>query len=190
MASMRERMLAGEPYRADDPELRDQTARAQAILRRLEQIPAEDHSARLAVLRELLGRVGDGVSVRPGFRCDYGTQISLGAGTFVNFDCVMLDVAPVEVGPGCQLAARVQLVTATHPVDPVARREGWEHGRPITLGENVWLGAGVIVLPGVTIGADTVVGAGAVVTRDLPRGVVADGVPARVRRPVEAGERA
>jgi maltose O-acetyltransferase len=100
---------------------------------------------------------------------------------------VMLDVAPIAIGSACQLASRVQLVTATHPIDPEPRRSGWEYAEPITLGDNVWLGAGVIVGPGVTIGDDTVVGAGAVVTRDLPAGVVASGVPAKVQR--EIGDR-
>src|SRR5581483_1565942 len=118
---------------------------------------------------------------------DYGAHISIGAGTFVNYDCIMLDVMPIRIGSACQLATRVQLLTATHPVAPEPRRLGWEYGAPITIGDNVWLGGGVIVCPGVTIGDDTVVGAGSVVTRDLPAGVVAFGAPARVHR--EIGER-
>jgi maltose O-acetyltransferase len=102
----------------------------------------------------------------------------------VNYDCVMLDVAPIRIGAACQLATRVQLLTATHPVDPEPRRIGWESAEPITIGDNVWLGGGAIVCPGVTIGDDTVVGAGAVVTRDLPAGVVAAGVPARALREI------
>lgn len=186
---MRERMLRGELYRADDPELRAARARAQALLRRLEAVPGEDEDARRAVLVELLGDVGAGVVVNPGFRCDYGAHITIGAGTFVNYDCVMLDVAPIAIGAACQIATRVQLLTASHPVDPAARRAGWESARPITLEDDVWLGGGVIVGPGVTIGAGTVVGAGAVVTRDLPAGVVAHGVPARVSRAIGAQDR-
>ena len=136
---------------------------------------------------ELLGEVGEGVVVRPPFYCDYGSHISIGARTFVNYDCVLLDVAPIRIGAACQLATRVQLLTATHPVDPEPRRLGWESAAPIELGDNVWLGGGAVVCPGVSIGEDTVVGAGAVVTRDLPAGVVATGVPARVVR--EIGER-
>jgi maltose O-acetyltransferase len=120
-------------------------------------------------------------------RCEYGTRISIGAGTFVNFDCVMLDVAPITIGTACQVATRVQLLTATHPIDPEPRRFRWESGEPIVIGDNVWLGGGVIVCPNVTIGDDTVVGAGAVVTRDLPAGVIAAGIPARVIR--EIGDR-
>jgi maltose O-acetyltransferase len=125
--------------------------------------------------------------VRPPFYCDYGSHIAIGSRTFLNYDCVLLDVAPIRIGAACQLATRVQLLTATHPVDPEPRRLGWESADPIELGDNVWLGGGAVVCPGVSIGEDTVVGAGAVVTRDLPAGVVAAGVPARVVR--EIGER-
>jgi maltose O-acetyltransferase len=131
----------------------------------------------------MLRDVGEGVVVRPSFYCEYGA-ISIGSGTFVNVDAVMLDVAPIVIGEACQIATRVQLLTATHPIDPEPRRAGWEYGAPITLADNVWLGGGVIVCPGVTIGQDTVVGAGAVVTRDLPAGVVAAGIPARVLREI------
>jgi maltose O-acetyltransferase len=130
--------------------------------------------------------VGPGVVIQPPFRCDYGAHISIDGGTFVNYDCVMLDAAPIAIGAACQIATQVQLVTATHPIDPEPRRLGWELAAPITIGDNVWLGAGAIVCPGVTIGSDTVVGAGAVVTRDLPSGVVAFGSPAKVHR--EIGE--
>jgi maltose O-acetyltransferase len=183
---MKERMLRGELYLFDDPELAADHAHAQELLERYNATRHADHELRDSLLRELLGEVGDGVAVRPPFRCDYGRYISIGAGTFVNFDCVLLDVAPIRIGAACQLATRVQLLTATHPIDPEPRRLGWESAEPITIGDNVWLGGGAIVCPGVTIGENTVVGAGAVVTRDLPAGVVAVGVPARVQR--EIGE--
>ena len=180
---MKERMLRGELYLADDPELVSSRARARALLDRYNDT-GQTKEERERLLRELLGDVADGVVVVPTFRCDYGSQISIGSGTFVNYDCVMLDVAPIRIGAACQLATRVQLLAATHPVDPEPRREGWEYGLPITLGDNIWLGGGVIVCPGVTIGDDTVVGAGAVVTRNLPAGVVAFGVPAVVQREI------
>jgi maltose O-acetyltransferase len=189
MASMKERMLCGELYIADDPQLEVDHARAQELLERYNATRHADRGEREGLLRSLLGRVGDGVVVRPPFRCDYGSQITIGAGTFVNYDCVMLDVAPIRIGSACQIATCVQLLTATHPIDPEARRLGWESAQPIAIGDNVWLGGGVIVCPGVTIGADTVVGAGAVVTRDLPSGVVAVGNPARVLRVVGDDDR-
>ncbi len=189
MSEMKERMLRGELYIADDPELIADMARAQAILARFNATGHDEHDEQARLLRELLGGVGDAVVIRPTFRCDYGAQITIGAGTFVNYDCVMLDVAPITIGASCQIATCVQLLTATHPVDPGPRRAGWESGAPIVLGDNVWLGGGVIVCPGVSIGDDTVVGAGAVVTRDLPPGVVAVGNPARVLRAIGAHDR-
>lgn len=178
-------MLRGELYLADDPELRADAARAQELCERYNATRHDELELRDSLLRELLGEVGEGVVIRPTFRCDYGTNIAIGAGTFLNFDCVMLDVAPIRIGAACQLATRVQLLTPTHPIDPEPRRQGWEAAEPIAIGDNVWLGSGAIVCPGVTIGENTVVGAGAVVTRDLPAGVVAAGVPARVLREID-----
>jgi maltose O-acetyltransferase len=180
-------MLRGELYIADDPDLAADLARAQALLDRFNRTSHAEQDTRDAILRELIGDLGDGVVIRPPFRCEYGTRVAIGSGTFINFDCLMLDVAPITIGTACQLATRVQLLTATHPIDPEPRRIGWESAEPIFIGDNVWLGGGVIVCPNVTIGDDTVVGAGAVVTRDLPAGVVATGVPARVIR--EIGDR-
>lgn len=181
---MKERMLSGELYLAGDPELIAERARAQKLLERYNATRDAERDERARLLRDLLGEVGEGVVIQPTFRCDYGRYISIGAQTFVNYDCVMLDVTPIRIGSACQLATRVQLLTATHPIDPEPRRLGWEYGGPITIGDNVWLGGGVIVCPGVTIGDDTVVGAGAVVTRDLPAGVVAFGNPATVHRKI------
>ena len=188
MGEMKQRMLRGELYRFDDPELAADYARAQALLERYNATHNVEQDLRDTLLRDLLGEMGEGVVVRPPFRCDYGSYIAIGARTFVNYDCVMLDVAPIRIGAACQIATCVQLLTATHPIDPEARRLGWESVEPITLGDNVWLGGGVIVCPGVTIGDNTVVGAGSVVTRDLPAGVVAVGSPARVHRPIDDGD--
>jgi maltose O-acetyltransferase len=182
MSAMKDRMLRGELYVADDPALEADMARAQALLDHYNITRHGEQDERDRLLRRLLGGVGEGVVVKPTFRCDYGTPITIGAGTFVNYDCVMLDVAPIAVGADCQLGTRVQLVTATHPLEPGLRRERWEAAEPIEVGDNVWLGSNAIVCPGVTIGEDTVVGAGAVVTSDLPAGLLAVGVPARIER--------
>ncbi len=184
MSDMKQRMLRGELYLADDAEIAADQARAQRLLERYNASAHDEQELRDRLLRELVAEVGDGVVVRPPFRCDYGNHITIGARTFVNYDCVFLDVAPIRIGAACQIATGVQLVTPTHPIDPEPRRLGWEAAEPITIGDNVWLGSGVIVGPGVTIGDDTVVGAGAVVMRDLPAGVVAVGVPARVHREI------
>lgn len=186
----RERMLAGDLYIADDEENARLSRRAVELCAAYERAVVEegDESAR-PILAELLGSLGEGAHIRPPLRVDYGGQIHLGAGTFVNFGLVALDVATITIGEDCQLAPNVQLLTATHPLDPQQRRDKLESGAPITLGDNVWLGGGVIVCPGVTIGDDTVVGAGAVVTRDLPAGVVAVGNPAWVVRELEGRSR-
>ncbi|HJR96020.1 MAG TPA: sugar O-acetyltransferase [Gaiellaceae bacterium] len=184
---MKERMLRGELYLADDPELAADSARAQALLERYNATTHAEQAERDRLLRELLGEVGEGVVVKPPFRCDYGLHVAIGARTFVNYGCVMLDVVPIRIGAACQIATNVQLLAATHPLDPAPRRDGWEYGEPIAIGDNVWLGGGVIVCPGVTIGDETVVGAGAVVTRDLPARVVAVGNPARVLRELGDG---
>ena len=188
-AEMKARMLRGELYRTVGPEIARDQERAAELLEQFNATRYADLERRAELVRELLGEVGDGVVVRPPFYCDYGSHISIGAGTFVNFGCVMLDVAPIRIGANCQIATGVHIVTATHPVDPGPRRQGWESAEPIVLGDNVWLGSAVVVCPGVTIGDDTVVGAGAVVTKDLPAAVVAFGVPARVTREIGDADR-
>jgi maltose O-acetyltransferase len=182
--SMRDRMLAGDPYIPDDPDLAADNVRAQSLSHRYNTMDPTDGAARRAVLTELLGAFGPGSEIRPPFHCDYGYRTTVGARTFANFGLVVLDVAPVTIGDDVAIGPYVQLLTATHPVEPGPRRDKWEGSAPIVIGDNVWLGGGVVVCPGVTIGPDTVVGAGAVVTRDLPAGVVAAGNPARVVRPV------
>jgi maltose O-acetyltransferase len=183
--TMRELMLAGELYIADDPELEQDLMRAQALSHRINTADPTDRGLRRELLTELLGAFGADSVIRPPFRCDYGYQTFVGARTFANFGLISLDVATVTIGDDVQIGPNVQLLTALHPVAAGPRRDKWEAARPIVIGDNVWLGGGVIVLPGVTIGANTVVGAGAVVTKDLPPDVVAVGNPARVMRAVE-----
>lgn len=180
--SMRDRMLAGEQYIADDPHLEEDSRRAQRMTHRINHCDPTDTATLQALFTDLLGAYGPGAQIRPPFRCDYGYQTFFGARSFANFGLVALDVARITIGEDVQIATHVQLLTATHPLEAGPRRDKWEAAEPITLGDNVWLGGGVIVCPGVTIGADTVVGAGSVVTADLPPAVLAVGVPARVVR--------
>ena len=184
--TQRERMLAGDRYLADDPELVAEHRHAMEVLdvynHRLVIGPAE----RARILAELLGAIGAGTDLRPPFYCDYGYNLRVGSGTFANFGLVALDVAPIVIGDDVQMGPNVQLLTPTHPLDAGDRRAKWESGRPITVGDNAWLGGGAIVLAGVTIGEDAVIGAGAVVTRDIPPNVVAVGNPARVIRRLSA----
>ena len=179
---MRERMLAGDLYLADDPELAEAHLRAMDLMEAYNATPARAGELRRQLLRSLLGSVGEGTEIRPPLWVDYGSHLTVGARTFANFGLVALDVARITIGDDVQIGPNVQLLTPTHPTEPEPRRAKWEAARPITIEDNVWLGGGVIVLPGVTIGADTVVGSGAVVSRDLPAGVVAVGNPARVVR--------
>jgi maltose O-acetyltransferase len=188
--SQRERMLAGDLYIADDPELARESRRAAELYAAYNASSPHDAEARRTILADLLGSFGEDSEIRPPFYCDYGYQTHIGARTFLNFGVVALDVARITIGDDVQIGPLVQLLTPTHPVDPELRRAKWEAAEPIAVGDNVWLGGGAIVCPGVTIGADTVVGAGAVVTRDLPPGVVAAGVPARVIRTIQPTSRA
>ncbi|MGE5720003.1 MAG: sugar O-acetyltransferase [Nocardioidaceae bacterium] len=178
--SMRERMLAGELYIADDPDIARDSQRAQRLTHLINTLDPTDDDRRRNLLTELLGAYGEGSEIRPPLQCDYGYQTFFGARSFANWGLVCLDVATVTIGDDVQIGPNVQLLTATHPLEPGPRKDKWEAAEPIVIGDNVWLGGGVIVCPGVTIGADTVVGAGSVVTRDLPSGVIAVGSPARV----------
>jgi maltose O-acetyltransferase len=177
--TQKQRMLAGELYTADDPEIAADAARAAAWMVRYNASLGDDTADRHALLVEGLGQVGAGAVVRPPFHCDYGTNIHLGARVFLNFGCVILDVVRVEIGAGTQIGPGVQILTADHPRDPELRAQGLEFGRPIRIGANVWIGGGALILPGVTIGDDAIIGAGSVVTRDVAAGATVAGNPAR-----------
>jgi maltose O-acetyltransferase len=177
----REKMLAGELYSGADPELQAEIAATAAWLARYNAACVETPAMRLARLRERLAEAGDGAVIHPPFHCDYGWNIRLGAGAFLNFNCVILDVVPVSIGDRTQIGPGVQILAADHPRDAATRAEGLEYGRPIRIGADVWIGGGALILPGVTIGDGAVIGAGAVVTRDVPAGLTAVGNPARIR---------
>jgi len=183
MRSQRERMLAGDWYVPDD-ELAALSSRAQLLSQRYAELGKPDPAAAREVLGELLGSLGEHTVIRPPLYVDYGSHLHVGARTFVNFGLVALDVAEITIGDDVQIGPNVQLLTPVHPVEPEPRRNKLEAAKPISIGDNVWLGGGVIVCPGVTIGENTVVGAGAVVPRDLPANVLALGNPARVVREI------
>lgn len=180
--SAQELILAGELYIADDPELAAESRRALKLMERFNQSSVDEPELRRQLLGELLGGFGQGSEIRPPLFCDYGRHLTIGARTFINFGLTALDVARITIGDDVQIGPNVQLLTPTHPVEPGLRRDKWEAAKPIVIEDNVWLGGGAIVLPGVTVGANSVVGAGAVVTRTLPSNVVAVGNPARVIR--------
>jgi len=189
----RERMRSGQPYNSRDLELLALAHQARALCAEYAALPSTEAEERMRVLRRLLGAVGDGVWIEPPFFCDYGAHISIGEDSFVNVHCVMLDSADIRIGASTLLGPGAQLLTATHPLSarerivPRADRAAGQpayrtEARPITIGDRVWLGANVVVLPGVTIGNNVTVGAGSVVTRDLPDDVLALGQPCRVVR--------
>jgi len=180
----RERMLAGELYIADDPDSARIAQRALELTHAYQVATATAPDTARAHLAELLGTLGDDAYVKPPLFVDYGENIHIGARSFVNYNLTALDVAEIRIGEDCQIGPNVQLLTPTHPIEPQPRRDKLEAAAPITIGDNVWLGGGVIVCPGVTIGDNSVVGAGAVVTRDIPANVVAVGNPARVVREI------
>ncbi|MEW1887154.1 sugar O-acetyltransferase [Streptomyces sp. NPDC048567] len=179
-----ERMLAGDLYIADDPQIVEAQKRAVRLAARYLAAYTEDPDAAQPVVAELLGGLGTGAHIRPPLYVDYGSYITVGEDTFINYNLTALDVAPITIGRDCQIGPNVQLLTPTHPVEPEPRRDKLEAARPITIGDNVWLGGGAIVLAGVTIGDNSVIGAGAVVTKDIPANVVAVGNPARVIRSI------
>lgn len=181
--SEREKMLAGELYRAADPELTAARREARRLTRLYNQTTEEEMDQRELLLRELFGGLGESPEIEPPFRCDYGGNIRAGDGLYMNFGCVALDCGHIAIGNGVLFGPNVLLCGAYHPTDPDLRATGLELGGPITIGDNIWIGAGVVICAGVTIGSDTTIGAGSVVVRDIPEGSIAVGNPCRVIRP-------
>lgn len=177
----KQKMLAGELYDAGDAEIQADLAATREWLVRYNASLAMPSDERRSLLAERLAAVGSGSTIRPPFHCNYGFNLTVGSGVFLNFGCVVLDVVQVSIGDKTQIGPNVQILTADHPRDPVDREAGLENGRPISIGRNVWIGGGAILLPGVTVGDDAVIGAGSVVTRDVAAGTTVIGNPARVR---------
>lgn len=178
-----DKLLAGEWYRYRiSPELADITARHHEASRRLTEVYRDSAVEGLALFREIVGAVGEGVDFRPPFYIEYGQHMTIGRGTFVNTDFLALGGGRITIGEDVLVGPNVRFYTSNHPLDPELRRQGYERAQPITVGDNVWFGGNVTVLPGVTIGADSVIAAGSVVTKDVPERVVVGGNPARVLR--------
>lgn len=177
----KEKMLAGELYLAEDPILAAERDSAAALLQQYNSAPYQSAS-HTPLLKQLLASCGQDSVIRPPFFCDYGYNISIGHGVFLNFNCVLLDVNLIEIGDRTQIGPAVQIYAADHPRDPEARRTNLENGRPVRIGANVWIGGGAIILPGITIGDDAIIGAGSVVTRNVPSGATVAGNPARPLR--------
>ncbi|MFC6632114.1 sugar O-acetyltransferase [Microbulbifer taiwanensis] len=177
--SEKDKMLRGDLYNAADTALAEERLRARQLCHEYNNSAPETRLLRDRLLHRLLGTKPENCAIEPTFRCDYGYNIHLGNNFFANFDLVVLDVCEVRIGDNCLIGPRVSILTATHPTDPDERRSGLEYGLPVTMGDNVWIGAGAIINPGVTIGDNVIIASGAVVTRDVSSGKVVGGVPAR-----------
>ena len=176
----KEKMLAGELYQAGDPELVADRLKARKLVKILNDSDPEDTEYRVSLIRKIFGKAGKNFWVEPPFFCDYGTNIEVGDDVFFNFNCVVLDVVKVTLGDRVLVAPNVQFYPATHPLEAKPRGEMWEYGKPITIGNDVWIGGSAVICPGVTIGERTVIAAGAVVTKSFPADVVIGGNPAKV----------
>ena len=185
----KERMLAGLPYRPWLDGLPEERERARRLCHEYNHLPPERWGERVALMKRILGKTGQRLFIEPDFRCDYGSNITVGEDFYANFNLVILDPAPVTIGDRVMIAPNVSLYTAGHPVHPDSRRSGYEYGQPITIGNSVWIGGSTTVLPGVTIGDGAVIGAGSVVTRDIPPMVIAACNPCRVIRPITQEDR-
>ncbi|WP_324757993.1 sugar O-acetyltransferase [Haloarcula sp. GH36] len=185
MPTEKEKMLAGERYDPSDPELVAERERARELTRAYNRTDPGADGRRRELLDTLFGSIGESIVVEPPVRCDYGEQIHVGDDFFANFGCVFLDICRIEFGDRCLLGPGVQVYAATHSLDPAERAAGIEYGKPVTVGDDVWMGGQAVLNPGVTVGDRSVVASGAVVTEDVPAGVVVQGNPATVVREID-----
>ena len=181
----KEKMLAVELYNALDPQLAEERRKTRNRLKDFNDSHDEEQEKRARILKELLHKAGRNLWIEPPFFCDYGSNITVGDNVYFNFNCVVLDVAPMRIGSNVLCGPNVQIYTASHPLNFGLRREGLECGELIEIGDDVWIGGGSIICPGVKIGSRSVIGAGSVVTKDVPPGVLAFGNPCRVVRELE-----
>lgn len=184
MRSQKERMLSGDLYIADDPELAKDFHKAKRLLREYNQTTEYQETDRQTILKDLFKQSGKKIHIEPPFYTDYGCNTVIGENFYSNYDCIILDIANVTIGNNVMFGPRVSLYTAGHPIDAVIRNEHYEYGKPITIGDNVWVGGNVVFNPGVTIGDNVVIGSGSIVTKDIPSNVIAVGNPCKVLREI------
>ncbi|ERN54389.1 sugar O-acetyltransferase [Alkalihalophilus marmarensis] len=189
MKTEKQKMIDGELYEPWDPELMRDREQARYLTRMFNETTESQYEKRIQAIKNLFGSTGDDIYMEPNFRCDYGYNIHVGNHFFANFDCVILDVCEVRFGNNCMLAPGVHIYTATHPINPFERIKGPEYGKPVTIGDNVWIGGSAIINPGITIGDNAVIAAGAVVTKDVPDNVIAGGNPARVIKEIDLNDK-
>ncbi|MDL2284555.1 sugar O-acetyltransferase [Oxalobacter sp. OttesenSCG-928-P03] len=183
--TQKERMIAGLDYSAGDPELQNDRLRAQTLTQAYNATSPDETEKKSTIMGLLLKSSGTNLSIVPPFYCDYGYNITVGDNFYSNFSCIILDCAPVTIGNNVMLGPKVQIYTATHPIDPDERKKGLEFARPVTIEDDVWIGGGTIINPGVTIGRGTTIGSGSVVTHDIPPNVVAVGNPCMIIRKLD-----
>ncbi len=180
MKSEKQKMLNGENYNAGDEELVKERMKARKAVREFNDISEDEAEKREEKIREIFGQAGKNIYVESHFKCDYGYNISVGDNFYANFDCVFLDVCPIEIGDNCFLAPGVHIYTATHPLDAAERTSGIESAKPVKIGDNVWIGGRAVINPGITIGNNVVVASGSVVVKDIPDNVLVGGCPAKI----------
>lgn len=179
-----ELMNKGELHYFDDKEINELAFRAQELVEKYNSVPVNDEEARAELLKELLGKVGGWSAIKPPFHCDYGKFIEIGEGSFLNYDCIILDACKVKIGNHVFIGPRTCIYSATHPIDVSVRISGYDISKPVTICDNVWLGGNVVVNPGVTVGEGSIIGSGSVITKDIPPNVIAAGNPCQVIREI------
>lgn len=180
----KEKMLQGKLYDAGDKELKKEYLEAIRLVRLFNLTEQSEKDQRQILLKQLLGSMGDNVTIMPPFRCDYGKNIYIGNHFFANYDCIILDVCKITIGDNVMFGPRVCLYPATHPIDAEVRASGLEYGKEIHIGNDVWVGGNTVINGGVTIGDRVIIGSGSIVTRDIPSDVIAAGNPCRVLRKI------
>jgi maltose O-acetyltransferase len=188
MKSEKEKMIAGEMYDPLDKQLVEDRIRTRLLIKALNDTREDDTAQRSRIIKELLPDAAPDLWLQPPFYCDYGYNMKVGERVFFNFNCIVLDVAPVTIGSRTMFGPNVQVYTATHPIDHLERSSGKEYAKPIVIGEDVWIGGSAVICPGVTIGNRSIIGAGSIVTKDIPDNVIAAGNPCKVIRPIKQNE--
>ena len=182
-------MLAGLPYKAWLDGLAEERLENKKRIYKYNNLPPDAEKEQEVLIKEILGKTGENVHIEAPFHCDYGYNIEVGENFFANYNLTVLDVGKVRIGKNAQIAPNVSIYTAGHPIHPDSRNSGYEYGIEVTIGDNVWIGGNVCLMPGVTVGDNVVIGAGSVVTKDIPDSVIAVGNPCRVVRAITDDDR-